>query len=254
MNIALVGIGGYGHAYIEFFQKELPSSCRLMAAVEPYPELSPAAVAWLKESGIPLYPDLDSLYASQMPELVILSTPIPLHKKQAIFCMEHGSHVLCEKPLVPSLADAKELKEAQQRTGKKLGVGFQWSFSDTMLGLKKDLMDGVLGRPLLFKTHISWCRPESYYTGSSWKGRIRNEAGDLVNDSILTNATAHYLHNVFFINGPRSPITSTATMWPRDARSIPSCRVSPTAAAPAATWAPCAAAPSPTARRTTPSR
>ena len=202
MNIALVGIGGYGHAYIEFFQKELPSSCRLMAAVEPYPELSPAAVAWLKESGIPLYPDLDSLYASQMPELVILSTPIPLHKKQAIFCMEHGSHVLCEKPLVPSLADAKELKEAQQRTGKKLGVGFQWSFSDTMLGLKKDLMDGVLGRPLLFKTHISWCRPESYYTGSSWKGRIRNEAGDLVNDSILTNATAHYLHNVFFINGP----------------------------------------------------
>ena len=135
MDIALVGIGGYGHAYIEFFQKELPSSCRLIAAVDPYPEAAPSAMAWLEETGVPLYPDLESLYQQAAPELVILSTPIPLHKPQAVFCMEHGSHVLCEKPLVPSLADAKELKETQLRTGKKLGVGFQWSFSDTMLSL-----------------------------------------------------------------------------------------------------------------------
>ena len=201
MNIALVGAGGYGGAYINFFRHGLlPEDLILKAAVEPFP-VATEGMTWLNDQKVPIYPDLESLYAHIVPDLVVISTPIPLHKKQAIFCMEHGSHVLCEKPLTPSKDDALEMKAVSLRTGKLLGVGFQWSFSDTMLGLKKDILDGVLGRPLLFKTHISWTRPETYYNTSSWKGRIRNEAGDLVNDCILTNATAHYLHNMFFLNG-----------------------------------------------------
>ncbi len=201
MKIALVGVGGYGGAYINFFRHGcLPPDLQLTAAVEPFPDRV-ADIAWLRDNQIPVYPTLEALYAAVCPELVILSTPIPLHKPQAIFCMEHGSHVLCEKPLTPSFADAMEMKAVSLRTGRLLGVGFQWSFTDTMLRLKKDLHDGILGKPLFFRTHISWTRPESYYTSSSWKGRIRTENGDLVRDNILTNATAHYLHNIFFING-----------------------------------------------------
>ena len=200
MNIALVGAGGYGGAYIHFFQEILPPSYHLIAVVEPYIEKAPSA-EWIEAQQIPVYRTLEDLYAVTTPELVILSTPIPLHVPQAIFCMEHGSHVLCEKPLTPSYEDAILLKQVSEKTGKKLGVGFQWSFSDTMLRLKEDIAAGVLGRPLFFKTHISWVRPESYYADSNWKGRIRHDAGDLVCDSILTNATAHYLHNIFFLNG-----------------------------------------------------
>ena len=202
MKLALVGVGGYGGAYIHFFQNHLlGEDMQLVGAVEPFPEAAKGNIEWLTSQGIPVYDSLDALYAKVVPDLTILSTPIPLHRKQAVFCMEHGSHVLCEKPLTPSLEDALFLKKTSTETGRLLGVGFQWSFSDTMLGLKKDLLDGVLGRPLFFKTHISWIRPETYYTSSSWKGRIRNAEGDLVNDCILTNATAHYLHNIFFING-----------------------------------------------------
>ena len=200
MNIALVGAGGYGGAYIHFFQEILPPSFRLTAVVDLYIDKAPAA-DWIAGQGIPVFQTLEELFAATTPELVILSTPIPLHVPQAVFCMEHGSHVLCEKPLTPSYEDAMLLKHVSEKTGKKLGVGFQWSFSDTMLSLKKDIAAGVLGRPLFFKTHISWVRPESYYADSNWKGRIRNDAGDLVCDSILTNATAHYLHNIFFLNG-----------------------------------------------------
>ncbi|MBR2264466.1 MAG: Gfo/Idh/MocA family oxidoreductase [Firmicutes bacterium] len=200
MNIALVGAGGYGGAYIHFFQEGLLPGLTLNAVVEPFIEKAPAA-EWIRAQQIPVYQTLDDLYNVMIPDLTILSTPIPLHVPQAVFCMEHGSHVLCEKPLTPSYEDALLLKQVSEKTGRKLGVGFQWSFSDTMLSLTKDIAAGILGRPLFFKTHISWVRPESYYADSNWKGRICNAAGDLVCDSILTNATAHYLHNILFLNG-----------------------------------------------------
>lgn len=200
MNIALIGIGGYGEAYMGFFRNHLDQSLHLVAGVEPYPERTQSTLEF-HEKGLPVFSSIEELYQYTTPDLVIIASPIPYHKSQAIYAMEHGSHVLCEKPLVPSLSDAMELQAVSERTGRKLGVGFQWSFSDTMLSLKKDLLNGVLGAPLFFKTHISWQRNLQYYTDSSWKGRIRNTQGDLVNDSIITNATAHYLHNIFFING-----------------------------------------------------
>lgn len=200
MQIALIGIGGYGQAYINFFKYELEKDLELIAAMEPFPEQA-SGTAELRQRQIPIYRSIEELYAHETPELVIIASPIPYHKAQAIYAMEHGSHVLCEKPLVPTLAEALELKQVSLRTHRLLGVGFQWSFSDTMLALKEDLLHGILGKPLFFKTHISWRRNLEYYTSSTWKGRIRTASGDLVYDSIITNATAHYLHNIFFING-----------------------------------------------------
>ncbi len=210
MKIALVGAGGYGGAYTHFFQAGLVPDLKLDAVVEPYIEKA-ASAGWIAAQQIPVYPTLEALYEVLCPDLVIISTPIPLHVPQAVFCMEHGSHVLCEKPLTPSYEDALLLKQVAERTGKKLGVGFQWSFSDTMQSMKADMAQGVLGRPLFFKTHISWVRPETYYSESNWKGRIRNDAGDLVCDSILTNATAHYLHNIFFLNGDKPETSAMPT-------------------------------------------
>lgn len=200
MKIALVGIGGYGQAYIGFLKLHPDAGLDLVAGVEPFPELT-HSTAYFEERKIPVFKTIEELYEYTTPELVIISSPIPYHKPQSIYAMEHGSHVLCEKPLVPTVEDALTLKAVSERTGRKLGVGFQWSFSDTMLSLKQDVLNGILGRPLFFKTHISWQRDIHYYTSSSWKGRIHNASGDLVNDSIITNATAHYLHNIFFING-----------------------------------------------------
>jgi len=200
-KVALVGLGGYGETYMGLLQRpEVRRACSLCGVVDPFAGRS----AWhghCREKGIPVYPSLDAFFRRDFAPLVILSTPVFCHRDQVLTCFRHGAHALCEKPLCATAEDAEALAEAADRAGLKLGVGFQWSFSDPIQALKRDILAGRFGRPLRFKACVSWPRPTSYYKNSPWKGRIRTAAGDLVNDSIVTNAAAHYLHNLFFLNG-----------------------------------------------------
>lgn len=93
------------------------------------------------------------------------------------------------------------MQEASKRTGKFVAVGFQWSFSEPILNLKKDILAGKYGKPVNCKTVVQWPRSERYYNRSSWAGKIKNEWGEWILDSVANNATAHFLHNMFFVLG-----------------------------------------------------
>ncbi len=204
VSTVFVGIGGYGDLYPSLYEKYegIRALCRPVGVVDPYAERAPH-FGWFKEQGVPVYDTLEDFYREQTAELAVISTPIPLHKPQAACALEHGSHVLCEKPLVPCLGDADYLAQKAAEAGRLLGVGFQWSFSRSMNRLKADILAGRFGRPVLLKSLICWKRGRSYYETSSWKGRIHDADGHLIRDSVVTNATAHYLHNIFFVLGDR---------------------------------------------------
>jgi predicted dehydrogenase len=70
-----------------------------------------------------------------------------------------------------------------------------------MLELKSDILNGEFGSPLEFKSYSSWRRYDNYYNESDWKGRLRNKNGEWILDAVSTNATAHYLFNIFFMAG-----------------------------------------------------
>jgi predicted dehydrogenase len=202
-KLALVGVGGYGGEYISFLREFIdPNTYELVAAIDPYADKA-QYYPWLCEQNISIYKTLEEFNQKDSADLTIISTPIPLHKEQALFAMAHGSHVLCEKPLVPTLQDAEELMEASKTYKKMFGVGFQWSYCQPILDLKKDVLNRELGKPTELKTYISWRRYDSYYNTSSWKGHIYDSEGQWVLDSVSTNATAHYLFNLFFIMGKR---------------------------------------------------
>ena len=134
--------------------------------------------------------------------MVIISTPPQFHEEQSIYCVEHGANVLCEKPIAPDYERATNMIEAQKRTGKFIGIGYQHSYTSQILNLKKDIADGVFGKPILLKTIVLWPRPWSYYgRGSGWAGKIKDDNGKLILDSVLSNATAHFLHNMLFVMG-----------------------------------------------------
>ena len=201
-STVLVGVGGYGDLYPSLYEKyeDIRDICSLVGIVDPYAATAPH-FNWFKEQGIPIYNTLEEFYQAHTARLAVISTPIPLHKPQCLTALAHGSHVLCEKPLVPALADAAQLKRAAEQAGRTLGVGFQWSFSHAMNRLKRDILAGELGKPLMLKSLILWQRETAYYSDSTWKGRIIDNAGHLIRDSVVTNATAHYLHNIFFVLG-----------------------------------------------------
>ena len=203
INIALAGAGGYGGSYLNWLENNIdPDFYILTGVIDPFATQA-SRYEWLKSNNIPIYDTLENFYADNSADLMIISSPIRFHKPQSITAMANGSHVLCEKPLVPIIQDAIELKQAQEKYNKKLGVGFQLSYSKPILDLKADIIKGEFGKPLELKSYTSWRRFDDYYKESDWKGCVRDKNGEWVLDAVSTNATAHYLFNIFFIAGDK---------------------------------------------------
>ncbi|MEA4823793.1 MAG: Gfo/Idh/MocA family oxidoreductase [Clostridiaceae bacterium] len=206
VKLVLVGIGGYGDTYVRYLRERLEKDAAnftIEGIVDPFAAKAPSC-DWVQKQGYPIYDDLESFYAEKTADLALIATPIPLHRPQSVYAMEHGSHVLVEKPLCPTIQDAVTLQETSERTGKFLAVGFQWSFSQPVLELKRDILVGKLGQPVYMKAFVSWKRFLSYYN-HTWKGKYRDNRGNWILDCVITNATAHYLHNLFFVGGAGLP-------------------------------------------------
>ena len=202
VNVVLVGVGGFGMIHLtEALEGKTKDLINIIGVVEPYPQFCPKIDA-IKERNIPIYSNLTDFYKEHTADLAVLSTPIQFHADQTIYCMEHGSNVLCEKPLCGSTEDAQRMLDAQEKYGKFVLIGYQWSTSETILNIKKDILSGVYGKLKSMKTLVLWPRGAKYFNRSTgWAGKKYTADGVAVFDSIANNACAHYLHNMFFVLG-----------------------------------------------------
>ena len=201
VSVAACGIGGYGEGYVRSLLGMPPDrNAVFAAAVDTAPERC-SLVGEIRAASIPVFSSLEEMYAKLTPDLVVLSTPIHLHAPQALLALARGSSVLCEKPVAATVQDTRAMTAAARKAGKIMAVGYQWSFSEAVQALKRDIMGGRFGRPRRLKTLVLWPRAKSYYARSSWAGKIKSPRGDWVLDSPANNATAHYLHNMLYILG-----------------------------------------------------
>lgn len=203
-RLVLIGIGGYGHFYIEHIRAlHAQGVAKLSAVVDPRPELSPD---WpeVQQLGIPVYATLEEYLSKETPaELAIICSPIPYHADQTCAALAAGMHVLCEKPIAATLADGQRMQAAADaRPDLFLEIAYQWSFSRAIQSLKHDILQGELGAPLRLRTRVAWPRDKAYYTRNNWTGCIQTPQGQPVFDSPVSNATAHYLHNMLYLCGP----------------------------------------------------
>ena len=203
VSIALVGIGGYGETYLrQLFEPPAGApATRLVAAVDPVAPPEGWGRRELMARGIPLYADIDAMFAARAPELVVISSPIPFHADQVCEVLKRGVPVLCEKPLCATIQDARRMREAERRAGRFAAIGYQWSFSRAIQDLKRDVMSGALGRPIRCRVMVLWRRTGVYYRRNNWAARLQTADGRWVLDSPVHNATAHYLHNIFYVLG-----------------------------------------------------
>ena len=202
VDVVFVGVGGYGSYLYRLLKTEVDQALYILKGIiDPYAQRAPQYEDILRD-GTPIYDDLESFYKEHSAALAVIASPLPLHKDQVICALEHGSDVLCEKPLTPCVQDMFEIQDVVKRTGRRMGVGFQWCFADTFIELKKDIMTGKLGKAIELKNFISWKRYDDYYK-KWWSGRVKDKDGSFILDSVLTNATCHYLQNMLFLLGEK---------------------------------------------------
>ncbi len=201
VSVGLVGVGGYGGNYVrQILDPAQDLGIRFVGAVDPFAEAAPAWPA-LQAQQIPVYADLAAFYAEQSADLLVIASPIQYHMPQTQFALQHGSHVLCEKPLAATIQDGLETQALEAASDRFVAIGYNWSFTAPVLQLKQDIRDGVLGAPIRLRALTLWPRGEAYYARNRWAGHIHSTDGAWVLDSPLNNATAHHLHNLFFLLG-----------------------------------------------------
>lgn len=201
VSVLFVGIGGYAHVYCKALFESKEDNFEIVGAVDPYAE-NAQYFAEIKERGIPIYADMADFYAERSADLAIITTPIHLHTRQMLFALEHGSNVLCEKPLSGVSSDAELIERRAAELGKFVMIGYQWSYAPAILALKADILAGKFGAPISLKTKILWPRKKEYFTrGSGWAGKLKAKDGTVINDSVAANACAHYIHNMLFVCG-----------------------------------------------------
>jgi predicted dehydrogenase len=218
VTIVLVGIGGYGEVYLSALLDDARAAgCRIVGAVDPRPE-NCSRLGDLQDRSIPIHSSLDDFYRTGCADLAVISSPIQLHAEHTCEALAQGSHVLVEKPAAAVTADVDNMIEARDRTGRFVAVGFQWSFSESILHLKQDILAGRFGRPTSGRSLTLWPRTENYYRRNDWAGRRRDPMGRWILDSPASNAMGHDLHNLLFLLGPQmdrsvEPVDLSARLW-----------------------------------------
>ena len=246
-SILLVGVNGYASGYVKKVLDLLAEGRASVAGVvDPTAARCPDLAA-LTAGGAPVVDTLDAFFAAggaagslsspalhsqntsaallpqrlcvenTRPEkrevdLAVVATPIALHAEQARALLVRGIPVLCEKPAAGCLADAESMADAEKASGRFLAIGYQWSFSDAVQSLKRDILAGRFGAPLRMRSLVLWPRSLAYYGRNNWAGKLRDGAGREVNDSPANNAMAHYLFNMLYVLGDALGTAATPSL------------------------------------------
>ncbi len=202
IKVGLAGISGYGSLYLDALMPMVErQEIDLVGVVDPAPQRC-RHLSQLERYGISIHSDLSSLYNDkQHPNLMMLATPIHLHAQQACWSLQHGSNVLCEKPLAATVRDARRIVTESTTTSRFVAMGYQWSYSAAIQALKADIASGALGRPKRLKSLVFFPRNADYFARNGWAGRMKTAGGEAVFDGPANNAAAHYLHNMFYVLG-----------------------------------------------------
>lgn len=199
LKIFLIGIGGYGANYIKELLEREPAA----VVIEGICEVSKTACGRypvIKEMGIPIYSSPEEFYMEHKADLAVVSSPIHLHYQQIVTCLRNRSHVLTEKPVCTTMEEARGLLREEQQSGCFVAVGYQLNFQRDVLQMKRDILSGKFGKPILMKAMHAMRRGEHYYNRNNWAGR-KCVNGCLVNDSPFNNACAHQFQNMTFLLG-----------------------------------------------------
>ncbi|MDX6549434.1 MAG: hypothetical protein QOJ31_118 [Gaiellales bacterium] len=134
--------------------------------------------------------DWRELAADPEIDAVVIATPNALHAPQTIACLEAGKHVLVEKPMARSLAEAETMNAAAAASSASLMVAHCWRFHPDVQALRARIAGGELGEVVKtrgYGVHAGW-GPSGWFTDPDLAG-----GGALVDMGVHAIDTARYL-------------------------------------------------------------
>lgn len=159
-----------------------------------------------EEQGVESYHSLDAMVSRAKLDLVSICTPSGLHSAQGIEAAKAGKHVVTEKPMSITLAQADALVQACDAAGVHLFVVKQNRLNPPIQLLKRAVDKNRFGRIYMGNVTVRWQRPQEYYEAEPWRGTWEFDGGAIMNQA------SHYVDLMQWLVGPvESVLAKTAT-------------------------------------------
>ena len=201
IKVAIVGTGSISRAHIEAYQG-FPERCEIVALVDIYPDKARQHKEQFGLDGAEIFNSHKDILKNPHIDLVSICTPPYCHGEIAVDFLNHGKHVLVEKPMAASLEECDAMIAAAQRSGRVFSVVAQNRFRDPIMNLKRILDGGKIGRVLHAQVDSFWWRGHSYYD-LWWRGLWEKEGG-----GCTLNHAVHHIDMLNWMMGAPKAVTA----------------------------------------------
>lgn len=150
LRIGVIGTGGISGAHINTYKAQ--PDVELVAGCDLIPGKAEKKFAECEVEGAKFFTDYKEMIDTMNLDAVSVCTYNRTHAECTIYALEHGLHVLLEKPMTVTLDEAVAIRKAEKKSGKIVSVGFQPRFDANMQMIKKIVQSGELGRVFYVQT------------------------------------------------------------------------------------------------------
>ena len=214
IRLGIIGTGGMANGHAQSFQAI--KGCKVTACADVVPG---RAKAFADRHGIPAaYEDVEKMLSAEPLDGVSVVTTDAAHAPMSLLAIGHGLHVMCEKPLAATLADAKRMAAAARRRKRLTAVNFSYRNSPATQKAAQIVASGKLGRII----HVDGCYLQSWLVGKHW-GDWRTKEGFLWRLSVrhgsggvLGDVGVHLYDLASFVVGDIAELACTLKTFEKD--------------------------------------
>ena len=191
---AVIGLGGVARgSHIPGFLYDAATRDRLriVATVDAAPSVEPL-------DGVPQLASREALRAIPDVDFVDICTPTSSHLDLTLWALEQGYHVLCEKPVALTTAEARRIADASRAAGRVVMPCHQYRYNPVWVQLRQWLADGAIGRWHLAELHVYRLMADRGTSADAtpWRG-LRADAGG----GILLDHGTHLIYQMLDVAG-----------------------------------------------------
>jgi inositol 2-dehydrogenase len=149
LNVGLVGCGRLGRVYARDLSSRIPET-RLVAIADSNAAAARDAAVQCDVGAV--YSDARDLFADSSVDAVVIVSPTHTHRELVIAAMDTEKPTFCEKPLALSLEECQAMEEGIAQTAGFFQMGFMRRFDPGYAAAKRQVDEGKIGRPVVFKS------------------------------------------------------------------------------------------------------
>ena len=183
MKYALIGCGRISTNHVKAVKN---NHLEFVAACDIVPEHIEEVLKKneLQDAPIKRYTDYKKMIEENDIDLIGIATESGIHAEIALYCIDHGIHVIIEKPMAMSMKDADEIIQRSEEKKVKVCACHQNRFNVAIQRLRHAVEEGRFGKLSHGSIHVRWNRNKGYYDQAPWRGTWAQDGGALMNQCI----------------------------------------------------------------------